>query len=138
MSKCHPTLCVGSGNEWLAKTFETLPKARWAEVRACFQNDKVMRDYWTAEHVSPDGCGGGGIRLLVANTFQNTDEGAGLDEARMPRHLEARFHLDNFMQYYSMDDKQRQRQARIRQSIMAPVEQQKGGFFQHTYIPEYK
>jgi hypothetical protein len=133
----HPTLCVGSGNEWLAKTFETLRKAPWAEVRACFQNVKVMRDYWTAEHVSPDGCGGGGIRLLVANTFQNTDEGAGLDEARMPSYLEARFHFDYFMQYYSMDDKQRQRQARITQSIMAPVAQQKGGFFLHTYIPEY-
>jgi hypothetical protein len=95
----------------VGKTFEMLPKAHWTDVHACFQNLKGMVDYWTAKHLSPDGGCGGGINYLVAKTFRNTDEGVGLVEQWTPGYLEAWFHLDYFMQYYSMDDKQRQHQA---------------------------
>ena len=37
-----------------------------------------------------------------------------------------------------MDDKQRQRQARINQSMMSHLQQHEAGLFQHTYMPEYK
>ena len=133
----HPRINM-VGNEWMAKAFQDLPLAKVHHIRTCFGNMDVMSDYWTAEHASPPGRCGGGIRYLVAKTFQNASTGIGLSKEKTPRYVEARWHLDYFMQYNSMDEKQRQRQARITKSIMDHAEQQKGGFFQHTYIPEYR
>lgn len=133
----HPTINL-DGNEWLAKLFEDAPTASWRDLRACFENIESMKDYWTAEHASPPGRCGGGIRWLVAKTFQNADAGIALSPEKTPSYVEARWQFDYFLQYHSMDEKQRQRQARIMKSIMDDSTQQKNNFFQQTYIPDFK
>lgn len=134
----YPKLSLAS-NEWIAKTFAATPRAELQDLNSCFDDMDDCRKFWIAEHATDnDGklCGGG-LRYLVARTFQNSKLGY-IDSERMPSFVEARWHIDAFMQYQTMDEKQRQRQARITRTIMDYVQQQSGDFFRHTFIPEYK
>ena len=126
------------GNEWMALEFKETPRATLQEMATAFANEEEMGNYWFAEHATPVGYCGGGLRYVVARTFQSAEKGYHIDNKRVPEYPEARWQFENFLQYQSMNDKQRQRQSRITKAIMDHVQQQTGNFFQHTFIPAYK
>ena len=126
------------GNEWMDEAFRDTKRAELTDIASSFSDLDNMRLFWVAEHASPPGRCGGGLRYLVARTFQNAKADAGLDVDRIPDFPEARWHIDSFIQYHSMSEPQQRRQARITKSIMDHVQPQSGTFFKDTFIPEYK
>jgi hypothetical protein len=126
------------GNEWMDEAFRDTKRAELTDIASSFSDLDNMRLFWVAEHASPPGRCGGGLRYLVARTFQNAKADAGLDVDRIPDFPEARWHIDSFIQYHSMSEPQRRRQARITKTVMDHVQQQSGTFFKDTFIPEYK
>ena len=133
----YPRLSI-KGNEWMAAEFVDTGRATLSEMKAVFEGQSAsMREYWFAEHATPPGYCGGGLRYYVAKTFQNA-EGFQFDSSRIPKFAEAKWQFENFVQYQSMNDKQRKRQSRITEAIMDHVQQQTGKFFEQTYIPPYK
>lgn len=133
----HPELNL-KGCEWLQRELTPGKRAAVHEVSACFEGLQKMNYYWVSEHASPIGRGGGGLRYLVASTFQRCGEF--LDQQKMPSYPEAQWHIESFIQYHTMTDKQRQRQSRITKSIMGHLKEYLDGheFFSHTTIPEYR
>lgn len=136
-SEQYPKLTI-AGIEWMDKGFEAISRAELQDLNSCFDDMDDMRNFWIAEHATEPKYCGGGLRYLVARTFQNTKGGSSLDSSRMPSYAEARWHIEAFLQYQTMSELQRQRQSRITKSVMGHIAQQKGDFFRHTFIPDYK
>ena len=126
------------GNEWLAEAFRDTPRATCGDIAVVFADVHNVRLFWIAEQSSPPGRCGGGLRYLVARMFQNVNFDAPLDAQRIPDVPEALWHFESFIQYHTLNEVQRQRQARITKTIMDISQQQSGTFFKHTRIPEYK
>ena len=131
----YPKLSI-KGNEWMAAEFADVGRATLAEMNSVLEGEPAfMRDYWVAEHASPPGHCGGGLRYFVAKTFQNA-ENIQIDGSRVPKFAEARVQFESFIQYQSMSELQRQRQSRIDKAKgqwAGP-----GNIFEHTHIPPYK
>jgi hypothetical protein len=124
------------GNEWLQELLKDTPTATVAEMHAAFTGPQLgrMKNFWLAELASGNGYCGGGLMLLVAKAFQQVRD-AQLDKTRFPDFAEAKFHLDNLVQYQSMNEKQRLRQSRITKSIMDHVPP--GAFLKESCVPKY-
>ena len=97
-----------------------------------------MKKLYVADHAKTPGHCGGGLQYMVARTFQNAK--GTIDGTKVPEYSEARLHIDSFMQYHSMNKKQRMRQSGIDKSRMNMVEKKHGGSFstKELFVPEYK
>ena len=126
------------GSKWLADLLKDTQRASVSEVHESLAGLDSMCSFWVSEHASPSGRAGGGIRFLVAKTFQKV--GNFLDKDKYPTYPEALWHIESFIQYQSQTEKQRQRQARITQSYIGHLQQHFGGeaLFKNTFIPDYK
>jgi hypothetical protein len=124
------------GNEWLQELLRDTQTATVAEMHGAFTGPQLgrMKNFWLAELASGSGYCGGGLMLLVAKAFQQVRD-AQLDKTRFPDFAEAKFHLDNLVQYQSMNEKQRLRQSQITQTIMEHVPP--GAFLKETCVPKY-
>ena len=96
-----------SAENWLEREFESVPVATSEEVKEAFNGLSSMMQFWMAEHHSNGG--GGGVRHLVSRAFNQTE----LDETRIPTIEESKLHVLNFIQYQSMSEKQKERNACI-------------------------
>lgn len=95
---------------WLIALFVHKPKCSAGEVSASLEGHPKMQRFWVAEHATPDNYVGGGLRYLVGRMFQRTEL---LEERALPDYKSAEWHLYNFMQFMSLSEKQRKRQARL-------------------------
>jgi hypothetical protein len=95
-----------------------------------FQDQDCMRLY----HVADLSLKHGGLQYLVARAFQQTIKfSVGAHE------LEALWHFRNMVQFISMSDKQRRRQAKILQAqILLSGDSPSNSPFPTTWVPSYK
>ena len=119
-----------AGNDWLLRVLSKTKEATTDEVYGSFEGMDLMREYFMADHASPKGETGGGVRYLVSRAFQGT---LFIDPSRVPGMKETAFQLQNFIQYNSMTDKQRRRMAKL-----GTVLTKNSGILEHTSFPEYK
>ena len=123
------------GNEWLAKVMKDTPRATLEEMFSIFnrwQETVRMKNFWVAERASGDGKCGGGIMFLVGKAFQRVKDQQ-FDDTKIPDWEEAKWHLENMIQYQTTNDKQRSRQARLMESLATHL--QPGSFFRQTSLP---
>lgn len=119
---------IERGNEWLQAHIRGQPMASMAEVNEVFRDNENMKFFYVAEHQTPAGRCGGGIRYLVARAFMGTQ----LIEAwRMPSLEEAKYHFEAFVQYQSMTEKQKKRSMKLLQYLGSGHEK----LFTTTHIP---
>jgi hypothetical protein len=93
-------------HEWLADMLKDTPKATPAEVFDSLQCCPNMQRFWQAEHISP----GGGLVYLVGRAFNRSNF---VGSHNLPDFPEAKWQMQNFMQYVNMSEKQRDWQAEI-------------------------
>lgn len=124
------------GNEWLAKAFAHVPRATVQELLAVFSDPSVenMKHFWLAEHASGEGKCGGGLIYLVGRAFQQVKDSQ--LEDRFPDFEEAVWQLMNLIQFQSMNETQRYREARINE-ILTRYVSDNGTFFKNTFLPRY-
>lgn len=96
--------------EWLAQLLDNTPKATAAEVSQSLSCSRNMQRFWRAEHAAP----GGGLMYLIGRAFHRDCH---LTADLLPDYSEARWHMQCFMQYIGMTDKQRQWHAEITMQI---------------------
>lgn len=124
------------GHEWLDEALKDTPRATVQDLFGAFGCPKTqhMKNFWVAELGSGDGRCGGGLVLLTGRAFQQVKDSQ-LEHTRLPDYEEAKWQLNNLIQYQSMNEKQRRRQSGLHNSLMEffPTEM----FFKHTYLPEY-
>lgn len=101
---------IAFGNGWMLDFVQNQAKAAPSEVNDVFRNNKNMMYFYAAEHQSPPGRCGGGIRYLVARAFMKTEL---VEVWRMPTLEEAKYHFEAFAQYQSMNEKQRRRHLKL-------------------------
>ncbi len=101
---------IACGNGWMLDFVRNQAKAAPSEVNEVFKNNKNMMYFYAAEHQSPPGRCGGGIRYLVARAFMKTEL---VEVWRMPTLDEAKYHFEAFAQYQSMNEKQRRRHLKL-------------------------
>jgi len=90
-----------------------------------------MQDFWSAEHATPgEDQVGAGIQFLVGKALHGSKFIP--KQSPLPSFPEARWHFINFIQYMSMNQKQRQRQAALSLPLLDAGE---NSFFQTTRIP---
>lgn len=125
------------GNERLAEAFKETKLATLDDVNAAFSSPDLehMKNFYVSELASGEGRCGGGILYLCARAFQQVKDSQ-LDEKRYPDYEEAKWQINNFLQYHSMNEKQRQRQAHINHTLLSFSPQQT--FFKNTFLPPYK
>ena len=126
-----------TGHEWLAELLNGTPIATKAEVSKAFGRPGLehLKNYYVADLASGYGKTGGGIMCLTARAFQQSKESQ-LDDTHFPDYEEARWQLNNLIQYHSMNESQRKRQALLNESFMMMSGQ--SNFFKVTYLPPYK
>jgi len=106
----------GPSQPWIAGAFESLEMANLTEIMNSFGDQQAMKFYFVAEHTKEQG----GIQYLIARAFRHTEYiGGGNDDERNPTVAESCWHFHNFVQYTSMSDKQRKREASIIQSLVS-------------------
>jgi hypothetical protein len=92
-----PLIFKSFGNESICNSLQ---------VWHCLQGNPEMQIFWVAQHSSSYG----GMQYLVARSFQRTEY---ILAEGIPTPEEAIWHVLNFIQYTSMSEKQRRRQALI-------------------------
>lgn len=97
---------LGSRHEWLADMLKDVPKATENEVFKSLQCSPNMQRFWLAEHSSP----GGGLIYLVGRAFSRSTF---VGPQNLPDLPEAEWQMQNFMQYMSMSERQRDWHAEI-------------------------
>ena len=124
------------GNEWLVKAMESVHLATFTEMHAAFADENVagMKSFWMAEAGCGSGRCGGGLSLVTAKAFQQQGDSR-LDCTRLPDFDEAYWQFKNLLQYHSMNDKQRRRQADINKTR---EEYSPGSFFKQTCVPSHR
>ena len=60
------------GNEWMDEAFRDTKRAELTDIASSFSDLDNMRLFWVAEHASPPGRCGGGLRYLVASAMLMT------------------------------------------------------------------
>lgn len=120
---------------WLESAFSHLPTATVDDVAKSFGHSMVkMKNYYVYEHLGRDSHGelepGGGIRYLVGQAFHGTDY---LDKDHVPDLEEAKWHMQNFVQYHSLSEAQRKRQSELYSPMHTSVE-----FLPKTRLPMYR
>ena len=122
------TLPIGGGSH--QSSFTVLlcgdPQATLDDVKASFTGMDAMQEFWTAEHAYP----GGGIQHIVSKAFTGTSYLG----KKVPSLVESRWHIMNFIQYISLSDKQRRRQALLSVPFL---DTGTCGFFDRTHHLEY-
>jgi hypothetical protein len=119
---------IKCGNEWIQDHVRGQSIASMTEVNEVFRDNENMKFFYVAEHQTPAGRCGGGIRYLVARAFMGTE----LIEAwKMPSLEEAKYHFEAFVQYQSMNEKQRRRNMKLVQYLDLGREK----LFTTTHIP---
>ena len=134
-SHSTPIRPKNSSTIWLAKKLKDKPKATVTQVTQCFPTEGLtnMRNFFCGEHAIGEGFTGGGIQYLVGQAFSGA-----LDSNSIPSLEEAKWHIINFIQYNSMTEKQRIRQAQLSQSLMPPGSTTNSSFLKKTRNPSYK
>ena len=97
-------------HDWLAEMLKDTRKASDKDVFDSFGAIPNMQRFWQAEHQTP----GGGMVYLVGRAYQRTNI---LNPNQLPDLPEARWQMQNFMQYVSLSDKQRDWHAEITTKI---------------------
>lgn len=100
---------------WLEQAFESTKRCDIMEVMKMFVGQDLMQYYWSAEIAGF----GNGMRYLVARTFQRTEC---IVKSGVPSMEEARWHILSFIQYNSMSDKQRRRQALVTERLLTSLD----------------
>lgn len=106
----YTTTAFLNENNWLADCFSHVPQAKVKQVNNAFGGNEAMSVFWVAELASPTNCCGGGAQHLVGQAFS---EFTLLSKSQVPTIMESKWHILNFIQYQSLSEKQRQRQAQI-------------------------
>lgn len=97
-------------HEWLADVLKDTPKASQVEVFNSLECSPNMQRFWQAEHISP----GGGLVYLVGRAFNRSNF---VGSHNLPDFPEAKWQMQNFMQYVNMSERQRDWQAQITMDI---------------------
>ena len=109
-----------AGNEWLLQTTKSLKRATLAELHHAFADPQLshMKNFWVAEHVCGPGRCGGGLVYLAARASQHASD-ARLDKDKdiLPDFNEAHWHFKYMLQYQSMNQAQRRRQAELNRTV---------------------
>ena len=124
------------GNEWLANLLKNKKRATIQEMFAAFEGPHLehMKNFWAAEQGSGEGRCGGCLIYMSAKTFQQVRDGQ-MDSTRYPCLQEALWQFHNFLQYQSMNKKQRKRQSLINLALTRNVPS--NSFFKDTFLPPY-
>ena len=134
----HPKLTY-EGLEDLQEVFGNYEKAKNADIIESLKDcGEEMFYYWIGEDASPPGRAGGGSWYIVGRAHQPVSIRAGnvmLSAETLPSFPEARWHIENFIQFQSMGEKQRLRHARLLNSIMGQFGDMANSFFSRTTIP---
>ena len=121
-----------SGNEWLLQATSSLKRATLAELHHAFADPELihMKNFWVAEAACGLGRCGGGLVYLAARAFQHaTDARLDKDKDILPDFTEAYWHFNYMLQYQSMSQAQRRRQAELNSQSM------ESSFFRRTCPP---
>ena len=109
-----------AGNEWLLQTTKSLKRATLAELHHAFADPQLshMKNFWVAEHACGPGRCGGGLCYLAARASQHASD-ARLDKDKdiLPDFNEAHWHFKYMLQYQSMNQAQRRRQAELNRTV---------------------
>ena len=121
-----------AGNEWLLQLTSSLKPATLAELHHAFADPELrhMKNFWVAEAACGSGRCGGGLIYLAARAFQHASD-ARLDKDKdiLPDFKEAHWHFNYMLQYQSMNQAQRRRQAELNSSSIGTT------FFARTCPP---
>lgn len=97
---------------WIQKAFESLGFANMMEVINAFGDQSAMKLYFVAEFAKNQG----GIQYLISRAFRHTEY---IGNERPTTVTESCWHFRAFVQYTSMSDKQRKREASIIQALVS-------------------
>lgn len=112
--------------DWLEAAFVHIPKASIMELIESFDDQLNMRLYFAAEH----GRVGGGVQYLVTRMFRKNEHIGGQIGVQIATFEEARWHFLSFVQYISMGERQRKRQALLTSTTASSLV--RNNFFQAT------
>ena len=118
------------GNEWMVEATSTVPRATLAEIHAAFADQEVahMKAFWISEFGCGPGRCGGGLCYLAAKAFQHQPDSR-VNKDDLPEFTEAFWQFNNLLQYHSMNEEQRGRQAQLNSQFKGM------SFFQKTHVP---
>jgi hypothetical protein len=119
--------------EWLRSAFIHVEEATDGEVMDSFGDQTNMKLYHFAEHQEDNG----GIKYLVSRAFQRTEMVTGCTGSQVATQEEAQWHFLNFVQYMSMSEQQRKRQAKLAYLLAAETALNKS-FFKATRILQFE
>lgn len=124
------------GNEWLELALKDLPFATEKDLFVAFGAPEVlhMKNFWVAELASGQGRCGGGLSYLAGRAFQQVKDSQ-LDYNRLPDCEESKWQFNNLIQYQSLNEKQRLRQASLHKTFLKSFSTDV--FFKHTFLPHY-
>jgi hypothetical protein len=108
---------VNPATDWLEEVCGNIKVASRFEVMEAFDDQLNMKYYFCAKHVNNDA---GGYRYLVSRAFQGTEF---ISKKKVAATPEAIWHIQSFIQYHSMNQKQRKRQAAITASLFDGITQ---------------
>ena len=97
---------------WLQKIFDSTNKSTVFKLWECFQEQTDMFYFCLAQNSKDNG----GLQFLCARTFTRTEY---IELEALPSLEEAKYHIMSFIQYISMGEKQRRRQAHITKMLLS-------------------
>ena len=118
---------LGEGHVWLAEMLKDTPKATPDEVFNSLQFSPNLQRFWQAEH----NCRGGGLVYLVGRAFHRK---AFVGSEQLPEFREAKWHMENFMHYMGMSERQRAWHAQITTAVTSGA----NDLIKRTRIPSEK
>ncbi len=135
-NRCYFPRLKLSGHEWLAEALKDVQIADGDVLSESFSKAGLehMANFYVAELGSGEGQCGGGLMYLAARAFQQCKD-TQLDQNLYPDYEEAKWQMNNLIQYQSMNEKQRQRQSRLYQELMRYMPPKK--FFKTTHLPAH-
>jgi len=127
----YPSRPITKTFSWISKLHDNVQVANIIDVMQSLRGLDKMQDFWSAEHATPgEDKVGAGIQFLVGKALHGSKFIP--KQSPLPSFPEARWHFINFIQYMSMNQKQRQRQAALSLPLLDAGED---SFFQTTRIP---
>ena len=111
----------------LGKKLRNMQEASVDEIGDVFLENEAMKLFWTAEHASPNGKMGGGMRYLVGRAFQKSKL---LRPGAIPNYEESRWHMRHF--YYGVQQTEKDREMLLQ--VLADLRGNQE-LFVHSWIP---
>ena len=112
----------------ISSLFHDTGVASIQELQQSLSDLEAILYFWSAEHATPgEFHAGGGLQYMVSRALNDSE----LIPKVMPTFFEAKWHFTNFIQYNSMTNGQRRRQAELTRALLTSGVD----FFKTTRIP---